>query len=170
MSQGTECWRAVPGYEVIYEVSDLGRVRSLPHWRRSKGDSQAFHKGRILKPSPSGDYWQVTLSDDGQTESVHVHRLVAAAFIGRCPPGQVVRHKDGNGRNNLLTNLIYGTDGDNMRDQVRHGRHRNARKTHCPQGHEYADSNIYWDAGSRKCRTCVRERQRVRYAPVSTGI
>ena len=178
MSDATaERWLPVVGYEGFYGVSDFGRVRSLPHWRRSKGDSRSFNRGRILKPSPVGDYLRVGLSKDGRARSIDVHRLVAAAFIGPCPPGQLVRHLDGDGQNNTLANLAYGTPGDNELDKVRHGRHRNAQKTHCPQGHEYAEGNVYMDNGSRKCRAChlkrmakYREKQRLSGVQVAQSL
>ncbi len=163
MAEPTERWLPVVGYEGFYEVSDLGRVRSLDRWTASKSNSRRFIKGQILKPvtRPAG-YLQIRPSKLGVAEVVHVHRVVALAFLGPPPPGQIVRHLDGDPSNNTLANLAYGTYGDNERDKVRHGRHRNAQKTHCPKNHEYTPDNIYRDGGQRKCRTCVRERQRRR--------
>lgn len=57
----------------------------------------------------------------GRGHSRTVHSLVAAAFIGPCPQGQEVRHKDGTRTNNTADNLEYGTRTDNLRDAIRHG-------------------------------------------------
>jgi hypothetical protein len=56
-----------------------------------------------------------------QVERRAVHKLVAEAFLGPCPPGQQVRHLDGNNQNNAATNLTYGTKRENELDKMRHG-------------------------------------------------
>lgn len=96
---------------------------------------------------------------------LRVHRLVLLAFVG--PPATnsaEVCHIDGNPANNQLANLRWGSSSENKADQVRHGTHRNASKTHCPSGHAYDDKNTYFypDTGNRDCRACARERSRER--------
>lgn len=156
-----EKWLPVPDYEGIYEVSDQGRVRSID---RVVHDSRGIARriqGRIMKPSTS-KYWTVALSDAPRPERFfRVHHLVAAAFIGPRPEGAVVRHLDDRKDNNRLTNLAYGSQGENMRDIVRNGNHADAKKTHCPQGHPYAGENLrIRNNGNRQCRTCIRVRDR----------
>lgn len=109
-----EQWLSVPGFEDYYQVSDLGRVRSL---------SRPMHPGRVLKqrPLPKTGYLQVTLSVNSIPKVCYVHRLVAAAFIGPCPPGMEVRHGDGNPANNTPGNLSYSTHLVNMSDTLAHG-------------------------------------------------
>jgi hypothetical protein len=103
-----EQWRAVPGFEGVYEVSDRARVRSF---RR--------RQVRLLRPGlASNGYYTVAL---GRGNSRTVHSLVALAFLGPPPAGCEVRHKDGNRRRSCLTNLQYGTRSENIRDAVRHG-------------------------------------------------
>lgn len=81
-------------------------------------------------------------------------------FVGPPPPGLEVRHLDGVSHNNLLSNLVYGTHLENMRDRLIHGTHHEVNKTHCPQGHPYSAVNTYLEPprNNRKCRTCRRER------------
>lgn len=149
-----EIWLPIAGYEGLYEISALGRIRSLA--RRTT-------RGGILKASPGwAGYLKVSLSKPGVIRSYHVHRLVAATFLGPCPEGQQVRHLDGDPLNNTLTNLRYGTVSDNALDRVLHGTHRNTRKDRCPQGHEYTPENtIRRDKGrTRCCRTCRNRRRR----------
>jgi hypothetical protein len=103
-----EQWRPVPGFEGKYEVSDLGRVKSL-RWTPP----------RILRPGPS-NYGHLSVAL-GQRNTRMIHQLVLLAFVGPRPPGQEARHLDGDPANNRLDNLCWGTRGDNIRDAVRHG-------------------------------------------------
>lgn len=149
-----ERWLPVIGYEGLYEVSDLGRIRSLPR-QTCKG----VRGGRVLRSPPTGHgYMHVGLSHQNQVRYYAVHILVAASFIGPRPAGMEIRHLDGNKLNNVPANLCYGTHGENETDKVRHGTHRNGNKTHCPQGHEYTPENTYtYPSGARGCRACTTE-------------
>lgn len=152
-----ESWLPIPGYEGCYEVSNLGRVRSLPR-------NTTF--GRILAQDIlHAGHRRVTLYRDGRRSRIFVHRLVLLAFVGPCPEGMECRHLNGDSADNRLANLTYGTRSENTLDDVRHGKHRNARKTHCIRNHEYTPENTYVGPdGSRKCRTCAREDDRKRRA------
>lgn len=142
-----ERWLPVPGYEGLYEVSDRGRVWSAP---------RATTRGGILKQSLSHGYLVVNLTKRGVQKVHQVHQLVATAFIGPRPEGMETRHLDGNPQNSRVTNLVYGTHSDNMRDALRHGTHPTASKTHCPQGHPYDEKNTIIRDGRRFCRECAR--------------
>lgn len=128
----TEChaeeWRAVPGFEGAYEVSNLGRVRSLERvvTVRGRHDGQARRRirGRILKPGLSVGRPVVNLSSDGSHRHALVHHLVLEAFVGPCPDGQECRHLDDNRQHNKLSNLEWGTRVENMADRRRNGRRR----------------------------------------------
>lgn len=154
-----ERWAAVPGYEGSYEVSDQGRVRSLP---RVNSVGRAV-KGRILKPGiDSGGYHLYTLWSEGRGKSFRAHGLVMAVFVGPRPDGLEVRHLDGDPANPQLTNLAYGTPSENQRDKIEHGTHQQARKTHCPQGHPYEGDNLSTllrkdGRVNRICLACKRE-------------
>jgi hypothetical protein len=107
----SERWKAVPGYEGMYEVSDLGRVRSL---RNNKGLLTLLH-------GPGG-YRIVGLSVNGKPIKVYVHALVLEAFVGPRPRGGVTRHfPDRDRTNNKLINLSWGTHADNQKDRDIHG-------------------------------------------------
>src|ERR1022692_1435720 len=153
MHDGTERWLPVVGYEGLYDVSDLGRVRSLP--RRNC-------RGTVLRPTLTKlGYLRVEPCADGSGRKVMVHVLVAAAFHGPCPPGLEVRHLDGNSQNNAASNLAYGTASENCLDMVQHGTHHKARVTHCPAKHEYKPANTYiTPAGTRWCKECHRIKNR----------
>ena len=105
-----ENWLPVVGYENCYEVSDLGRVRSLA--RRVNGSYGSLReiKGKVLALSFRGqDYPGVILSRSNDKKYRLVHHLLATAFLGPRPKDQVVRHIDGNPKNCKLSNLAYGT-------------------------------------------------------------
>ena len=105
-----EEWRQVIDYEGLYEVSSMGRIFSL-------------YTNRILSTPLNGHgYPHLILHQDGLRETVTVHTLMAAAFLGPCPPGQMIRHLDDVKTNNILPNLEYGTDRENKEDARRNGR------------------------------------------------
>jgi hypothetical protein len=117
-------------------------------------------RGKVLQQSSQGRYLVVTLYRDGRPKSVSVHRLVLLAFVGPCPDGLEGLHWDDDPANNRLSNLRWGTPGDNQRDCIRNGNHWKVNITHCPRGHEYTDENTYVAPGSghRFCRACMDEK------------
>jgi hypothetical protein len=148
-----ERWLPIPGYEGLYDVSDLGQVRSVP-----RTDARGVpRKGVIRKLSTRNGYYSTRLYKHGESKAYSMHVLVLTAFVGPRPDGMVVRHLNGNPSDNRLDNLSWGTPSTNQLDSVRHGTHHEARKTHCPNGHEYAGKNLRLVAGTRRCRTCVRD-------------
>jgi hypothetical protein len=79
-----EQWKPVLGYEGLYEVSDQGRIRSLPG-KRWNGQAMHFFKGRILKAQSKSKYKHVTLSKNGTVKNIRIHQIVANAFLPPCP-------------------------------------------------------------------------------------
>lgn len=153
----TEEWRAIPGYEGIYEVSDRGGVRALPRIDAQGGRRQL----RVFKPSRM-DVWGhlgVGLRRDGLVRSFYVHRLVLEAFVGPCPPGMEGCHWNDVPDDNRLSNLRWATKSANRFDRVRNGRDHNARKTDCWRGHPFNDENTLVRNGRRHCRECRRIHQ-----------
>jgi hypothetical protein len=113
----TEEWRDIPGYEDAYQVSDLGRVRSVERRVRL-----VPHPGiettrrvppRILKPGSKPDGHVSVCLGKGNTKDVHL--LVMLAFVGPRPDGQETLHRNENPADNRLINLRYGTRSENMK-------------------------------------------------------
>jgi len=153
-----EHWRSVVGYEGLYEISDHGSVRSLDRLIVLVDGRRRTFPGVVLRPSLRADgHLQVNLWRGGNYRTRKVHQLVAEAFIGPRPDGMEVCHNDGDPVNNDLFNLRYDTQSENGRDVVRHGRHKNALKTHCPSGHPYSEANTYVWRRRRYCRICSVE-------------
>ena len=153
-----EEWRAVPGYGDRYEVSNLGRVRRI----RRTGYRGKLIPDHYLTPDvrPSG-HLRVSLSLDSRVTRVWVHHLVLKGFVGPQPEGTEACHNDGDPTNNVAGNLRWDTKSANARDRQLHGTDHNARKTHCPKGHEYSSENTYLSGnGHRRCRTCILSGQR----------
>jgi hypothetical protein len=120
----TEQWRDIPGYKGLYQVSDMGRVRSLSRWKRSRGGGRYWMVGRVLQLSKSQDYPQVQLCRGGKIQRAAIARLVLLAFVGPCPPEhQVCHYPDQNTKNNKLANLRWGTAKENADDRIQHGTH-----------------------------------------------
>lgn len=153
-----EKWRAVPGYHG-YEVSSLGNVRSL---NRVTGRGRRW-RGKTMTPNAmKNGYMLVSLWRQGHRSSVLVHRLVLQAFIGPAASNQEARHGNGVRRDNRLSNLSWGSHSDNQLDQVLHGTHDRASRTHCPAGHPYdaANTYVYPNGRHRGCRSCRTEHAR----------
>lgn len=147
----TEQWKPVVGYEGLYEVSDIGRMKRV-------GRGPGAQSGRILSPeqSPHG-YFRVVLYRNGARRKMFVHRLVLEAFVGPCPPGMECCHGNDVPTDNRLANLRWDTKSANIRDEVRNGNHNMSRRTHCKHGHAYTPENTgYTTDGARTCMTCRR--------------
>ena len=110
-----EEWRPVVGHEGWYEISSLGRARSL---RNRYGNPRV----KMLTAWLRLGYPTVSIRGLDRSRPVSVHRLVAAAFLGPCPRGHEVNHKDFDRANPTLTNLEYVTHSENNRHAFQHGR------------------------------------------------
>lgn len=149
-------WVSVSGYEGRYEVSDDGRVRSLPNrTRRSVRE--------LAQAVDNGGYRIVTLYSSSGRATKLVHRLVASAFCGDPREGDEVCHGNGNRQDNRASNLRWDTRSKNQLDAVRHGTHSMSSRTHCARGHAFTERNTYKrPSGGRYCRECHRLDERER--------
>jgi HNH endonuclease/NUMOD4 motif len=117
----TEEWRPVVGREKEYEVSDLGRVRSLERtivYVREGKERTRRGAQRILVPMIYAGYPAVQL---GRRNSRYIHHLILEAFVGPRPAGMECRHLDGNELHCNRSNLAWGTVRENAQDRARHG-------------------------------------------------
>ena len=102
-----EIWKDIEGYEGLYQVSNMGRVKSL---ERMKWNGRGYQKipEKILKASEyRGGYLQVNLSKDGKAKDCKIHRLVATAFLENTDNLPIINHKDENPKNNCVQNLEW---------------------------------------------------------------
>jgi hypothetical protein len=111
-----EIWKDVLGYDGLYMVSNLGRVKSLGHLIPTKGESLRQSKTRIIKQKlKKNGYLEIMLSKNGIKRIFLVHRLVAFAFLDYPQaPRNIVNHKDENPKNNTIENLEWVTHRENV--------------------------------------------------------
>lgn len=114
-----EIWKPVVGYEGLYEVSNLGNVRSVDSMRithNQYGEHLSKYKGRLLKPGKNSDgYLYVNLCCQCVQKTFRVHRLVAEAFIPNPDNLPEVNHIDEDKTNNRVDNLEWVSHIQNMR-------------------------------------------------------
>lgn len=112
-----EVWKDVKNYESVYSVSSFGRIKSKDKVRlkvRQGKPVEAFYQGKLISPKETKyGYLQVGLYDVDKKSFHNIHRIVATAFI----PGNndlTVNHKDGDKKNNNVSNLEWSTHKEQM--------------------------------------------------------
>ena len=109
-----EEWKPIKGYEGLYEISNLGQVKSLAR-KVSNGHVLVDCREKLLKPNTlKKGYLQVTLYDGKSRRCFQVHRLVAEAFIPNQNNMPQVNHKNGNKQDNRLCNLEWTNNSGNQ--------------------------------------------------------
>jgi hypothetical protein len=117
-----EIWKDIKGYEGLYQVSNLGRVKSLARRVNSMSDKGRFVRERILKQVVTeAGYARVCLCKENIEKTVSVHRLVAIMFLKNPENKPEVNHKDGVKLNNYIDNLEWCTNSENGKHAYRIG-------------------------------------------------
>lgn len=121
-----EIFKNIIGYEGLYQVSNFGRVKSLP-----KGDGNGYRERILIQEivhKNHTNYRRVTLSKNGKTKRFQVHRLVGIHFIKNDKNKPQINHLDNNGENNHYLNLEWATANENMQHSEKQGRLDEAHK------------------------------------------
>ena len=115
-----EEWKAIQGYENLYEISNFGRIRSLDkvgfqkHWQG--GVSRYLFKGQLLKPSKgSNGYMRISLKKDGKLKTFSIHRLVGIHFLEKPDGKDYINHLDADVTNNHVSNLEWCFQSENIK-------------------------------------------------------
>ena len=121
----TEIWRPVFGFEGLYEVSNLGQIRSVGRDVSNNRGGLRYMPDLVLTPHINikrGGYHSVTLSKEGSKQKAYLHLTVLEVFVGPRPnPEMEGCHGDGNTANNRLDNLRWDTPVNNAVDRKLHG-------------------------------------------------
>jgi len=151
-----EIWKDIAGYDGAYQVSNLGRVKSMPRII-VRPIGTCMTKERIIKTYRlKGGYVNVMLRHDGKSINHNVHRLVAEAFIpNKNPEYDCINHKDGCKQNNKVSNLEWCTKSENTQHAFATG----LKKPACGEKH-----------GCAKLKEKDVEEIRVLLAAGNTGI
>lgn len=118
-----EIWKDIPDYGGYYQVSSLGRVRSLDRIVK-KWNGEKISRGKLLIPRASINVkkrFMVSVYRQDIRKNYFVHRLVIETFLGSCPEGMECCHNDGDCENNRLENLRWDTPKNNQKDRIKHG-------------------------------------------------
>ncbi len=142
-------WYEIPGFSG-YRINHAGDVLSMK-----------YSEPRVMKSWVSEGYRRISLRKDGKYHQFKIGALLLMTFVGPCPEGMELCHNDGHSLNDALSNLRWDTSSENNYDQVLHGTHFEAARTHCDQGHEFTPENTMRRKTRkgktvRKCKECHR--------------
>ena len=143
VSELTEVWKDIKGYEGLYQVSDMGNVKRVEHEDYKCRQGYRVLKERFLKPCISRGYKKVCLYKDNKQKPFFVHRLVALTFVENPNDYPQINHKDENRMNNNASNLEwctckyninYGTKIQRQRETlIRKNKERKVRNERLPK-------------------------------------
>ena len=127
-----EIWKDIKGYEGVYQVSNLCKVRSLQ-----------YNKQKILKIGYTNKgYGSINLCKNGKISHRNVHRLVAETFIPNPNKYFCVNHKDENPRNNNVDNLEWCTGLQNIRKYMSNHPELQSKKKHTPKYNRHMEKQV----------------------------
>lgn len=116
MNYDNEIWKDIIGFEGLYMVSNLGRIKSNERYINARNGSQRLSKEKVLKEIKDKlGYCRVGLHNNREFNSYTVHRLVAKAFIDNPENKNQINHKNGNPSDNRVDNLEWCTAKENMK-------------------------------------------------------
>lgn len=111
-----EIWKDVVGYEGLYQISNIGRIKSLNY---NKTKKENIMKQRCVKGK---EYFSIGIMKDGVSKEYKIHRLVAIAFIPNPDNKPQINHKDSDPKNNNVENLEWCTSAENIQHAFKYGR------------------------------------------------
>lgn len=117
-----EIWLPVIGWQDVYEVSNFGRIRSIPRQIvYLRGFVRNYNNYSLLSPYDGDEYFYVNLSKNQKRERTSIHRLVGIHFVPNPFKKPEINHLDGNKKNNHYLNLEWTTRKENDHHSVKNG-------------------------------------------------
>jgi len=113
-----EQWKYISGYKDRYQISNFGRVKSLPFWKEN-GKFSHMTKEKILKQWKRSRYLLVDFWNNGIRDVRSIHVLVYETFLGKIPENHLVHHKDHDKFNNSVDNLEVMTSLEHNRHHIK---------------------------------------------------
>lgn len=124
-----EIWKDIKGYEGLYQISNLGNLKSI-----KKGNN------KLIKLQNNQRYYRNNLWKNCKYKTFSIHRLVAEAFIPNPNNFNIINHKDGNKLNNCVDNLEWCTQSHNVKES-----HRLGLQIQGVNGYKFPKGNIPWN-------------------------
>ena len=116
-----EIWEDIKGYEGLYQISNLGNIKSNYIWT----GRMYIYKPHLIKPTiAKNGYYRVSLCKEGKTKYRNLHKLIAETFISNPEGYKYINHIDGDKLNNNLKNLEWCTQSHNTKEAFRIGLHK----------------------------------------------
>lgn len=113
-----EIWKDIVGYEGLYQISNLGRIKRLKKLIVLQNGGKYYLEEKILKPGKNSRGYNLVVI---KGKALRIHRLVAETFIPNPENKQQVNHKDGNKNNNRAENLEWCTCKENVNHAIKIG-------------------------------------------------
>lgn len=153
----TEFWKWIPGYEGLYKVSSLGRVKSV---KRVDHSGHLRESKYLTACKINQTHFAVCLVKNRKRKFRYVSDLVLSTFIGPRPKDKQARHfPDRNTANNKLNNLSWATPKRNQRDRIVHGTANRGEKVHTCKTSLVQVKQIkkLWERGTRTRKQISRK-------------
>lgn len=143
-----EIWKDIKDYEGLYQVSNFGRVKSLP-----RNTNNQYNKGLFMKPRNSFGYLKIQLRKDKKYKWFFVHRLVAMMFLNNYNEKLQVNHKNGIKDDNNIKNLEMVTASENQLHSYRILKNIPSMKNHFGKNHISAVKIKQYDKNNNFIKT-----------------
>lgn len=116
MGNMNEIWKDIPGWEGMYQVSNMGHIRSMPREWLHRGRCSLWLPGKEIQVRGHyRGYMRFDMHRDGKRTTMYVHEAVASAFLGKRPDAMaVVNHRNGDKGENRIENLEWATRSENI--------------------------------------------------------
>lgn len=156
-----EIWKDIKGYEGLYQVSDLGKVKSLERdYVAANGGKRHIEEHLLLQHPSKKGYLRVKLYKNGVGKTYQVHRLVAETFILNPYNKPQIDHIDGNNQSNIVSNLRFATNKENANNPITKG------KNHHSHTEEWKQKMSALKKGKTPSKQCIETAQKLHFKKV----